>query len=207
MNNDRLEKMNKYRRFFYTEFNIDLDRVGNTLYPLKSESGITIESFGDESRIYKIDSGKHISISTYHPDFFDLQVLFDQYRNKSKKLLSVNLDSYPRKGWYRETKNFEEAVAILLNPLETYQDFVGRINEIREVFKEVVINQESITGKIEDWFYGDFQTRNDCESIKKISETEWQVLFWERGTAKVEITMFDKKHVYEYIINKYLHLI
>lgn len=203
MNHERLVKMNKYRHFFYKGFHIDLKRVGNSTYPLESKSGISVEY----SRILSVDVNSRVPISTYTPNFFDLQVFLEQYRNKSSEDIWVDVELSPKKNWYKTFEELQKAIEIILKPLESYLDFVSRINEVREAFKENDINEKAITGKVEDWFYGNFGTRNDCESIKKISETEWQVLFWERGTAKVVLTMFNEKHIYEYILNKYLEVI
>ena len=196
----------KSDRFFFNNYEIDFSRVG--LLDSQIYNGISILKNNNEVYIYKIVNGEGYIISTDTPEFYRVQVLLDQYRNTDKPLPTIDPSTHPiRNQWYTSAEKLKKAMKIMLLPLESYTDFISHVKLIEETFNRTIIYPEMELGRVATWSLGDTKVRNNCITVKAVGNEEWQILYWERGSSRVILTVFAEKHVYEFFMNEYLNLV
>ena len=196
----------KSDRFFFNNYEIDFLRVG--LLDSQIHNGISILKNNDEVYIYKVVNGKDQIISTDTPEFYRLQVLLDQYRNTDKPLPNIDPSTHPlRNQWYNSAEELKKAMQIMLIPLESYKDFIGNVNLVEETFDRTIIYPEMELGSVATWSFGDTKVKDNCITVNSVENDEWQLLYWERGSSKVILTVFHEKHVYEFFMNEYLNVV
>lgn len=196
----------KSDRFFFNNYEIDFSRVG--LLDSQIYNGISILKNNNVVYIYKIVNGKDQIISTDTPEFYRLQVLLDQYRNTDKPLPTIDPSTHPlRNQWYNSAEELKKAMQIMLMPLESYKDFIGNVKLVEETFDRTIIYPEMELGSVATWSLGDTKARDNCITVNSVGNDEWQLLYWERGSSKVILTVFAEKHVYEFFMNEYLNVV
>ena len=147
-------------------------------------------------------------ISTYEPGFFLVQIFLDQYRNIDKPLPTINPSTHPlRNHWYTSAEKLKKAMRIMLMPLDSYENFVDNVRLVEETFDRTIIYPEMELGNIATWSLGDTKARDNCITVNLLGNDEWQLLYWERGSSKVILTVFAEKHVYEFFMNEYLNVV
>ena len=182
----------KSDRFFFNNYEIDFLRVG--LLDSQIYNGISILKNNDEVYIYKVVNGKDQIISTDTPDFYRVQVFLDQYRNTDKPLPTIDPSTHPlRNQWYDSSEKLKKAMRIMLMPLVTYQDFIANVRLVEETFDRTIIYPEMELGNIATWSLGDTKARDNCITVNLLGNDEWQLLYWERGSSKVILTVFAEK--------------
>lgn len=192
--------------FFFNNYEIDFSRVG--LLDSQIYNGISILKNNNVVYIYKIVNGKDQIISTDTPEFYRLQVLLDQYRNTDKPLPTIDPSTHPlRNQWYNSAEELKKAMQIMLMPLESYKDFIGNVKLVEETFDRTIIYPEMELGSVATWSLGDTKARDNCITVNSVGNDEWQLLYWERGSSKVILTVFAEKHVYEFFMNEYLNVV
>ena len=196
----------KSDRFFFNNYEIDFSRVG--LLDSQIYNGISILKNNNVVYIYKIVNGKDQIISTDTPDFYRVQVFLDQYRNTDKPLPTIDPSTHPlRNHWYDSSEKLKKAMRIMLMPLVTYQDFIANVRLVEETFDRTIIYPEMELGSVATWSLGDTKVRDNCITVKAVGNEEWQILYWERGSSRVILTVFAEKHVYEFFMNEYLNVV
>ena len=171
-------------------------------------NGISILKNNNEVYIYKVVNSKDQIISTDTPEFYRLQVLLDQYRNTDKPLPTIDPSTHPlRNQWYNSAEELKKAMQIMLMPLESYEDFIGNVKLVEETFDRTIIYPEMELGSVATWSLGDTKVRDNCITVKAVGNEEWQILYWERGSSRVILTVFAEKHVYEFFMNEYLNVV
>ena len=192
--------------FFFNNYEIDFSRVG--LLESKIYNGISILKNNHEVYIYKIVNGKDQLISTDTPEFYRVQIFLDQYKNEDKPLPTIDPSTHPlRNHWYEITEKLKKAMQIMLMPLDSYTDFIANVKLVEETFNRIIIYPEMQLGDIATWSLGDTKARDNCITVNALGNDEWQLLYWERGSSKVILTVFAEKHVYEFFMNEYLNVV
>ena len=192
--------------FFFNNYEIDFSRVG--LLESKIYNGISILKNNHEVYIYKIVNGKDQLISTDTPEFYRVQIFLDQYKNEDKPLPTIDPSTHPlRNHWYEITEKLKKAMQIMLMPLDSYTDFIANVKLVEETFDRIIIYPEMQLGDIATWSLGDTKARDNCITVNALGNDEWQLLYWERGSSKVILTVFAEKHVYEFFMNEYLNVV
>lgn len=192
--------------FFFNNYEIDFSRVG--LLDSQIYNGISILKNNNEVYIYKIVNGKDQITSTDTPEFYRVQVFLDQYRNTEKPLPTIEPSTHPlRNQWYNSAEELTKAMQIMLMPLDSYENFVANVRLVEETFDRTIIYPEMELGNITTWSLGDTKVRDNCITVKAVGNEEWQILYWERGSSKVILTVFAEKHVYEFFMNEYLNVV
>ena len=192
--------------FFFNNYEIDFSRVG--LLESKIYNGISILKNNHEVYIYKIVNGKDQLISTDTPEFYRVQIFLDQYKNEDKPLPTIDPSTHPlRNHWYESTEKLKKAMQIMLMPLDSYTDFIANVKLVEETFNRIIIYPEMQLGDIATWSLGDAKVRDNCITVNALGNDEWQLLYWERGSSQVILTVFAEKHVYEFFMNEYLNVV
>ena len=192
--------------FFFNNYEIDFSRVG--LLESKIYNGISILKNNHEVYIYKIVNGKDQLISTDTPEFYRVQIFLDQYKNEDKPLPTIDPSTHPlRNHWYEITEKLKKAMQIMLMPLDSYTDFIANVKLVEETFDRIIIYPEMQLGDIATWSLGDAKVRDNCITVNALGNDEWQLLYWERGSSQVILTVFAEKHVYEFFMNEYLNVV
>ncbi|MBU5615815.1 hypothetical protein KPY62_01595 [Psychrobacter sp. TAE2020] len=195
----------KSDRFFFNNYKIDFSRVG--LLNSQIYNGISILK-NNEVYIYKVVNSKDQIISTDTPDFYRVQVFLDQYRNTAKPLPTINPSTHPlRNHWYESSEKLKKAMSIMLMPLDSYENFIVNVRLAEETFDRTIIYPEMELGSIATWSLGDTKASDNCITVNSVGNDEWQLLYWERGSSKVILTVFAEKHVYEFFMNEYLNVV
>lgn len=196
----------KSDRFFFKNYEIDFSRVG--VFDTPIINGIAVPKINQKTCICKIIEDKLILISTYEPEFFLLQIFLDQYRSKGEHLPTIDPSMHPvRNHWYTSAEKLKKAMRMMLMPLDSYENFVANVRLVEETFDRTIIYPEMELGSIATWSLGDTKVGDNCITVKAVGNEEWQILYWERGSSKVILTVFHEKHVYEFFMNEYLNVV
>ena len=192
--------------FFFNNYEIDFSRVGVFNTPIIN--GIALPKISQKTYICKITEKKLKLISTYEPGFFLLKIFLDQYKNEDKPLPTIDPSTHPlRNHWYEITEKLKKAMQIMLMPLDSYTDFIANVKLVEETFDRIIIYPEMQLGDIATWSLGDAKVRDNCITVNALGNDEWQLLYWERGSSQVILTVFAEKHVYEFFMNEYLNVV
>lgn len=191
--------------FFYTHYDLEFSRIGGFgAYP---NNGIEASKVGECTYIFKVDEDVKIKISIYDDEFFRLQIFLDQFRDIGRPLPLVNPNDYSGISDYSTSKELSRAMNIMVLPLDTYQDFIANVRLVEETFDRTIIYPEMELGNIATWSLGDTKARDNCITVNLLGNDEWQLLYWERGSSKVILTVFAEKHIYEFFMNEYLNVV
>ena len=195
----------KNDEFFFKNYEINFLRVG--LSDSQIDNGIAVLKSASKFYICRVLDGEYQIISTNEPEFYRVQVFLDQYRSTGKPLTFIDSNVYLlQKYRYNSVNKLKQAMQIMLMPLESYEDFINNIRVAERTFDRTIIYPDMELGNLATWSLGDAKSANDCFTVNSLGNDEWQILYWERGSSNIIMTLFHEKHVYEYFMNLYLRI-